>query len=568
MKIILILLIIFTCSNCGIPEDNEFDTGSRVIIADLNDKMIDDLELLGRAWGFLKYHHPTVADGKYNWDYELFRVLPNYLNLNEKKDSLLIDWIDSLGNIKRCNSCQTVQENAILKPDLEWIGKRSKELENKIINIYQNRTQGNQHYLEMNRGGGKPNFVNENAYSNMPYPDVGYRLLSLYRYWNIINYFSPYRNVMDKDWDTVLAEYIPVFVNAENELEYELAVLKLVGEVQDTHANLYGGADKISEWKGNYYAPVQLRFIEDKLVVTDYFNPEFKDEVGLEIGDIITKINGKTIDQILTEKLIYYPASNIPTKLRNISEEILRSTKNEIEIHYRTSIDSSDKIKNIDLHPKESLNLRSWFSKDEDKASFKILHDNIGYITLETIKSQDIPAIKDQFKDTKGIIIDIRNYPATYVPFSLGSYFVSSSTPFVKFSMGNVNHPGEFTFKPFRNIKNEGETYTGKLVVLVNELTQSQAEFTAMAFRSGNNTTIVGSTTAGADGDVSRFTLPGGLSTAISGIGIYYPDGEETQRVGIIPDIEVKPTIEGIRKGNDELLEKAFEVILNEKSLR
>ena len=47
----------------------------------------------------------------------------------------------------------------------------------------------------------------------------------------------------------------------------------------------------------------------------------------------------------------------------------------------------------------------------------------------------------------------------------------------------------------------------------------------------------------------------------ISSIGIYYPDGGETQRIGIVPDIEVKPTIDGIRNGKDELLEKAIELI-------
>lgn len=47
----------------------------------------------------------------------------------------------------------------------------------------------------------------------------------------------------------------------------------------------------------------------------------------------------------------------------------------------------------------------------------------------------------------------------------------------------------------------------------------------------------------------------------ISGIGVYYPDGTETQRIGIVPDIEVKPSIEGIRNWKYELLEKAIELI-------
>ena len=185
-------------------------------------------------------------------------------------------------------------------------------------------------------------------------------------------------------------------------------------------------------------------------------------------------------------------------------------------------------------------------------------------LTLQNIKEEDISQIKSEFKDTKGIIIDIRNYPSTFVPFSLGSYFISSMTPFVKFTNGSVNNPGEFTFTKELKIPSKGKTYKGKLVVLVNELSQSQAEYTSMAFRAGDNTAIIGSTTAGADGNVSAIMLPGGLRTMISGIGVNYPNGNETQRVGIVPDIEVQPSIEGIRQGKDELLEKAIETIMKE----
>ena len=82
-----------------------------------------------------------------------------------------------------------------------------------------------------------------------------------------------------------------------------------------------------------------------------------------------------------------------------------------------------------------------------------------------------------------------------------------------------------------------------------------------MAFRTAPNAVVVGSKTAGADGNVSPFYLPGNIRTMITGIGVYYPDGQETQRVGILPDIEVKPTINGIKEGRDELLEKAIEII-------
>jgi C-terminal processing protease CtpA/Prc len=134
----------------------------------------------------------------------------------------------------------------------------------------------------------------------------------------------------------------------------------------------------------------------------------------------------------------------------------------------------------------------------------------------------------------------------------------------VKFTNGNTKNPGEFSFSRALEIPNMGESYRGKLIVIVNEASQSQAEYTAMAFKAGDNTTIIGSTTAGADGNVSAIILPGGLRTMISGIGVYYPDGAQTQRVGIVPDVWVEPTINGIKQGRDELLEKAIELINNQ----
>jgi C-terminal processing protease CtpA/Prc len=82
-----------------------------------------------------------------------------------------------------------------------------------------------------------------------------------------------------------------------------------------------------------------------------------------------------------------------------------------------------------------------------------------------------------------------------------------------------------------------------------------------MAFRAAPKVTVIGSTTAGADGNVSPIYLAGDIRTMISGIGVFYPDGKGTQRVGIVPDMVVEPTIEGIKKGKDEVLEKAIQII-------
>jgi len=549
-------------------DDRDFDSGSNITITKLNNNSLAELELIGRVWGFLKYHHPAIATGKYNWDYELFRVLPNYLNAQNQseRDGILVAWIDGLGHIEQCTECKPTDPNAFLKPDLSWFNNYgiSNELQRDLSYIYSNRSQNGHFYIGSNPAG-NPEFKNEKAYADMPYPDDGFRLLALFRYWNMIQYYFPYKHLIDKDWDQVLTEYLETFINANNELEYELAALRLIGEVQDTHANLWGGKNKILQEKGDYFPPVYTRIIEGKLVVTDFYTDDIEENsdmskyVGLKIGDVITAIDGVSIDKLITERLPYYPASNYFTKIRDIAPELLRSNKNSIDIKF----ESSNKVKEmaLTLYKKSELSMFRLYRKEIGGKSYKLLANDIGYVTLKNITKEDVEVIKKEFLGTKGIIIDIRNYPSTFVPFSLGSFFVDERSPFVKFTRANYNNPGEFTFTDALEIPKSNTNYQGKLVVLVNEFTQSQAEYTSMAFQAGNNTTVIGSTTAGADGNVSTIYLPGNLKTMISGIGVYYPDGTETQKVGIVPDIKVLPTIEGIRSGKDELLEKAIDVI-------
>src|SRR5690606_444168 len=250
--------------------DTAFDKGSAITLSHLTATQLDNLTLLGRIWGFLKYHHPEIAKGNYNWDYELFRFLPRYMEANNEanRDELLIDWIASLGEVPACESCVEAPLYARLKPDLSWIRNQQDDLKKALQHIYKNRISGEHYYIEMAQEIGNPNFKNENAYQQMTYPDAGFRLLSLFRYWNIINYFFPYKYLTDKDWNTTLKEYIPVFLDAKDELAYELAMLRLIAEVHDTHANLSGHADKIAEWKGFYFPGVRTQFIEDQLTVT------------------------------------------------------------------------------------------------------------------------------------------------------------------------------------------------------------------------------------------------------------------------------------------------------------
>lgn len=543
---------------------HEFDKGSNVLIQNPDESSIENLELLGKIWGFLKYHHPEVAKGNFNWDFELIRILPDYIKIKSTKerDDFLIGWIVNLGEIKEKQTIP-VSNDSFLKPDISFVDELSYDLKQKLYYIYENRNQEKNIYFEQGDAG-QIKFTAERAYKNMDYPDDGFRYLSVCRYWNMVQYFFPYKYLTDKDWNKVLKEYIPIFLSAENELEYELACLQIIGEIQDTHANIWGSTgNKIEEWKGLNAPPFRTEFTEGRLVVTDYYNPELKDKSGPEIGDVILDINGKKTEEFISEKTKFYPASNHSSMLRDMAYDILKSNEKSVEVRF--SNNQNTEIKTVKLYPSDSLNIYYLYKKPNGD-SFRIIDGNIGYITLANITKKDIPKIKKHLFNTKGIIIDIRNYPNAFIPRQLGAFFQKDSGVFVKTTKPVLQNPGEFIFTEVDKIPKEKKEYPNKAVVLVNENTQSRAEFTAMALQTAKNSVLIGSQTAGADGNMTFFYLPGGIYTAFSGIGVYYPDGTETQRIGIVPDIEIKPTVEGIRNGKDELLEKAIELILNKKN--
>lgn len=561
-KYILVFSLLFVLFSC--KQNRDFSDSSHISMGEYDSVAVENLAVLCKVWGFLKYYHPKVAAGKYNWDYELFEIMPSVINAKSTSDrnKILYKWTKGLGNIKESKHPAVIDSaNIKMYPDLVWtedvsiLGNDIVKLLSEIKNAERKDSCHYVGFVRLRSGEiGNPVFKNEEAYEKRAYPDTGYRLLSLFRYWNIIQYYFPYRYLIDDNWHDVLVEFIPQFIDAKNKLEYKFALLKLIARVSDTHANIWEDT-ALDEYRGLRCAPFEITFIEDKAVVTDYYKPI---NIGCNIqkGDVILSIDSVSTDSIIKKQLPYTPASNYPTKLRNIAMNLLRTNNEKLLIKYvRNSSVYSDSI----FCPLIE-NIRGTEKAQKDKALVKMLDGDITYLYLGSTKEDSVPTNIQ----SKGLIIDLRCYPnynkiKGYWDYN---YLYPDSLPFVKCTYGSYIYPGMFTYSPaLKAGKFNPDYYKGKKIILINEISQSHAEFMTMKYRCTPNTIVIGSTTAGADGNISGILLPGGIRTIITGIGIYYPDGTETQRIGIIPDIEIKPTIKGIREGRDEVLEKAIELI-------
>ncbi|MGD8321512.1 MAG: S41 family peptidase [Gemmatimonadota bacterium] len=540
-----------------IVDDHEFDSGSGIAAQDLTAIQVENLALLAKVWGFAKYHHPRVVSGSYNWDYELFRVVPPVLAASDRGTAAaaLVGWLDGLGAVPACSPCAQLPSGAQLLPENAWIEDAADlgtALSDRLVAIHENRSVSEtQRYVSFVSGVGNPDFSREARYAAFTAPDAGYRLLALFRFWNIIQYWFPYRDVMDEDWDGVLREFTPAMMRPLDGDAYRLTLIRLIARVHDTHANIWSDL-QVQPPTGGEEAPVILRFVEGTPVVTGYSHDRYGPDTGLRVGDEIYSVGGVSVETMLDSLRAYYPASNEAARLRDVARKLTRGTGPVTLEGAGASGAFSTSVSRV---PRSTLNLGSSYTHDLPGETFRMLTDSVAYLKLSSVQAARAGDYIEQAQGAEVLVIDIRNYPSEFVVFALGGHLVTAAQAFARFTGADPTNPGAFLWSATVVHTPSAPTFTGAVVILVDEVSQSQAEYTAMAFRVAPNAVVVGSTTAGADGNVSRIPLPGNVEGMISGIGVFYPDRTPTQRVGIVPDLVVRPTVEGIRAGRDEVLE-------------
>lgn len=516
------------------------------------------LESLCKVWGFLKYYHPNVAKGKFNWDQQLFQKIDELENINNKDqlNELYSNWIESLGKIEDCKNCVNDNDKVyFLKNfDLGWMDDQrifSENVREKLKFIENNRNTGENYYFGLN--GRKVYFRNENSYGSK-FTSKQIALLEFFRYWNYAEYFFAYKYKTDQNWNDVLREMIPKFLAVDNDESYHLALAELVTKTDDSHAFLFSRLTSLNQY-GRKNVPVQYSYAEGKLVVTKTYPTIFNEENPLKIGDVIYDVEGLTIPQKINSFGKYLPASNSWGKINKSKYLFLYTNKDSLGLKIeRDGINLAIKVKTYlqkEIIRENPTVPEKWKFLDDEK--------KMGYVNMGLIKRSDLNDMFENLKNTESIIFDSRNYPnMTILP--LSRLLLPENKIYYEFIFPETNYLSKF-YRRKNNIgRNNPDYYKGNVVILVNEVTQSQAETTVMMLKQHPKAKVIGGYTSGANGDVISFNIAG-LKTCFTGLGAYYPDGRETQRIGIIPDIIVRPTVKGIQQGKDEILERALEYL-------
>ncbi|MFD2908098.1 S41 family peptidase [Flavobacterium ardleyense] len=502
-----------------------------------------NLFLLGKIWGYLKYYHPTLTSNSKNWDNELFDNLPLIYSMNFEKD--VLNWVKKLeeGEITKYDFSNNNFKQA---GNLGWIDKgfKTADLKRVLLNVANFKREIKQYTVTSSEESGL-SFQNEFAYESMNSSDDGIKILALFRFWNAIEYWYPYKNLISKNWDDVLMQFIPKIVATKTELDYALCLNELVVQIEDTHGMLFPN-ELTGEYFGNYSLSINTKFIKDKLVVTHAM-----EESNLIAGDILTSIDGKSIASLKADLKKYNVASNDKTTLRNLATEINRTNKDDVKLGIERNGKKVQLIsKTIKLNEVNSAS----------KNSYEI-NEKIGYLNAENASVQQIDSLFQSWNNKKAILIDLRNYPKENIAFVVSRHLHKKEFVVFQATEAKLEYPGYFA--PIPEIKLDefiSPAYEGLIYVLVDENSQSKAEFSAMVLQSYHKTKVIGSQTAGTDGAASFFILPGNYTAYFTTQGMYYSDWKPAQKIGIVPDVNIESTLIDIKKGTDAVLNKAIEL--------
>ncbi|MET0555378.1 MAG: S41 family peptidase [Vicinamibacteria bacterium] len=397
----------------------------------------------------------------------------------------------------------------------------------------------------------------ERDYSEAPYPDAAHRMLALFRLYAVVDHFFPYKPLMDRAWDETLADFIPRLRVARDETEYALAVSELATRLQDSHVTL--ASPVLDRHFGTHRPPVRVDLVEGQTVVT-----EAPPGSGLEAGDVVLSVDGEAASARRARLARYLPASTAARLENKIDIQfLLGPPASRVAIETRGP---DGKVRRVEAE--RTLEGLAPRTRTRTGPAYAVLPSGLGYLGVDRLEPKDVAAAFEAIRGTPGVIVDMRGYPKVGAFAGVPRYLATKPPSAIGGSIRYDGTSGTFWLEEVVDtleMAPPSERYGGRVVVLADGSTQSAAEYVCQLIRSSTDAIVVGSQTSGANGGVTRTILPGGIVVNFTAQSIRNHDGSRLQRVGIIPDIEVRPTLAGVREGRDELLERAV-AVLQEKA--
>ena len=308
--------------------------------------------------------------------------------------------------------------------------------------------------------------------------------------------------------------------------------------------------------------------IEKKPVITEVLDPQAK-TAGVSPGDIVTAVDGENITARFHRLVRYTSASTTQRLGYDVIQRIMNGPDGSTATLTVEGPDGQSHKVQLTRRLSYLDALRSQRTRD----AVEVQPNRVAYVDLDRLLPADLEATLDKLRSASSIILDLRGdehgvarllaprlaqFESNPVAILTGPITFAPDLPPPETLTSTASY---FLVQRLSPALGPKLPFTGKLAVLVDERTIGLSEHAALLFEAGSKPDFIGSPTAGADSELTNIVVPEGITVYFSGRDVRHGNGGPLQRLGFQPTLSASATIKGIRSGQDEVLDKAFEYL-------
>jgi C-terminal processing protease CtpA/Prc len=192
------------------------------------------------------------------------------------------------------------------------------------------------------------------------------------------------------------------------------------------------------------------------------------------------------------------------------------------------------------------------------------LEPGILYVDLDRLSDPELRTLLPRLEKASGIVFDIRGYPNSSMDMDLLTRFTDRPlesdrwiVPISRFPdrAGVTGTESKWSMPP------RGPKLAARVAFLTDARSVSAAETLLGLVANQKMAPIVGGPTAGSNGSINVYVLPGGYRVSWTGMKTLKLDGSRFHGVGVLPTVPAGRTIKGLASGRDEVLEAALPLV-------
>jgi C-terminal processing protease CtpA/Prc len=393
--------------------------------------------------------------------------------------------------------------------------------------------------------------------------DRATRLAAVALAWNVFQHFYPYFGVVDTDWPGELRRALAQAAQDSDERAFLQTLRQMVAALRDGHGGVYA----MSAPDQTSYPECGWDWVEGQLVISGVTS---KAEAVVKPGDTVVEIDGKPASEVLAaHEALISGATPQWRRFRALATAAAGARDSELVLKVRhtsagpkTRPDSDSPAEIVRV--RRTLDMRAFTALREPRPTpIATIKPGVIYVDLGRVSQKEYDDALPKLAEARGMVFDMRGYPSGISPQTIGHLIdqpVTCAQWHVPVAYAPDRRNVAFTFSNWP-VQPEKPRFKANVAFLTDGRAISYAETYMGIIEHYKLGDIVGGPTAGTNGNVNPFALPGGYQVVWTGMKVLKHDGSQHHGVGIRPTVPVERTIRGIAEGRDEVLDRAVALV-------